>query len=176
MTKCFWIYSVASSGMINLSSTCSLLNWYTLFIPMDAHSWSTRNVLLLNIPTFENNRLLLPSRLPSEPARNMCWRHQLNLLNDRLLLLQRTICKLEIQPKNALVLVLDIQFVLFYVLVPWKQVLNDLLWNEARIYGTSFSFTFHEGNRIFVEYYESLRWKWRGERNERNIEMWLSTW
>ena len=82
---------------------------------MNAHFRSTRNVLLLNIPTFENNRLLLPSRLPSEPARNICWRHQLNLLNDRLLPLQRTICKLEMQPKNALVLVLDIQFVLFYL-------------------------------------------------------------
>ncbi len=99
------------SGMIDLSSAKPLLNRYTLSIPLHTTSRSTRDMLGMHLPQFEDNRLILPSHIPSParcvmlPAAYMsctkkekrsilslmaCVRlHKLNLLNDRLLPLKR---------------------------------------------------------------------------------------
>eukprot|EP00957_Ditylum_brightwellii_P086929 6616418-Ditylum_brightwellii.AAC.1 len=101
----------AAFGCIDLSSAKSLLNRYTLSIPMDATARSSRESMLLLMPIYEGNRLTLPAHLPSDvrtvhlPAiyqnvgrrekQNMlalmaCVRlHSLNLLSDRLLPLRR---------------------------------------------------------------------------------------
>jgi len=101
----------AKSGMVDLSSAKSLLNRYTLSIPMDVASRSTRDVLCLHMPQFEDDRLMLPAHIPSaarcvllperyrdrskKEKQNMlalmaCVRlHKLHLLSDRLLPLKR---------------------------------------------------------------------------------------
>lgn len=101
----------APSGMVDLCDSRSLLNRYTLSIPMEPCSRSTKEILLLHMPVFEDHRLFLPAHLPSsvrcvnlpEQYKNRskkekssimalmaCVRlHKLNLLNDRLLPLKK---------------------------------------------------------------------------------------
>ena len=101
-----------SLGMVNVNSAKSLLNRYTLSIPMEVVSNRTaKEHLGLHLPQFEDERLLLPAHIPSvarciwlpdqfkESSRKVkegvlsliaCVRlHKLNLLNDRLLPLKR---------------------------------------------------------------------------------------
>ncbi len=99
------------SGFVDLSSAKTLLNRYTLSIPLDVSFRSTRDSYGLHLPQFEENRLILPSHIPSSARcillpesyrkngkkenQNVlsliaCVRlHKLNLLNDRLLPLKR---------------------------------------------------------------------------------------
>lgn len=98
-------------GFIDVSTAKPLLNRYTLSIPLEAASRSTRDLLGMHLPQFENNRLMLPAHIPSsarcvllpekykhctkKEKQNIlslmgCVRlHKLNLLNDRLLPLRR---------------------------------------------------------------------------------------
>ncbi len=98
-------------ALVDLSSAKSLLNRYTLSIPMETTTRSTRDLLGLHMPQFEQDRLLLPAHIPSlarcvflptqfkdvskKEKQNVlsliaCVRlHKLNLLNDRLLPLRR---------------------------------------------------------------------------------------
>jgi hypothetical protein len=100
-----------SLALVDLASAKSLLNRYTLSIPMEATTRSTKDLLGLHMPQFEEDRLLLPAHIPSSarcvllPDRFKdankkekqgvlsliaCVRlHKLNLLNDRLLPLRR---------------------------------------------------------------------------------------
>ena len=98
-------------ALVDITSAKSLLNRYTLSIPMEATNRSTKDLLGLQMPQFEEDRLLLPAHIPSL-ARCVvlpesfkyaskkekqgvlsliaCVRlHKLNLLNDRLLPLRR---------------------------------------------------------------------------------------
>jgi len=99
------------SGLVDLSSAKTLLNRYTLSIPLEAASRSTRDLLGMHLPQFEEHRLMLPAHIPSSarcvvlPDRySSCTKkekqnvlslmacvrlHTLNLLNDRLLPLKR---------------------------------------------------------------------------------------
>ncbi len=98
-------------GLVDLSSAKPLLNRYTLSIPLETSSRSTRDMLGIHLPQFEENNLILPAHIPSTarcvtlPEKFMsrskrdkqcilslmaCVRlHKLNLLNDRLLPLKR---------------------------------------------------------------------------------------
>ena len=100
-------------ALVDVSSAKSLLNRYTLSIPLEVTSRSTRDLLGLHMPQFEEEggRLLLPAHIPSvarcvllpESYKHAskkekqgilsliaCVRlHKLNLLNDRLLPLRR---------------------------------------------------------------------------------------
>ncbi len=98
-------------ALVDMGSAKTLLNRYTMSIPIEASSRSTKDQLWLHMPQFEDNRLLLPAHIPSEArcvalpeqfqndGKKMkekvlsliaCVRlHKLNLLNDRLLPLKR---------------------------------------------------------------------------------------
>ena len=99
-------------AMVDLSSAKTLLNRYTLSIPLEAATRRTsRDLLGIHLPQFEETRLMLPSHIPSsarcvdlpecyssctkKEQKNVlslmaCVRlHKLNLLNDRLLPLKR---------------------------------------------------------------------------------------
>ena len=100
-----------SHALINLASAKSLLNRYTMSIPIEASNRSTRDQLWLHMPQFEEDRLILPAHIPSvarcivlpdqfkssskKQKENVlsliaCVRlHTLNLLNERLLPLKR---------------------------------------------------------------------------------------
>lgn len=96
-----------TKGFVDLSAAKTLLNRYTLSIPMERASRLTRDLLRQHLPHFEENRLILPAHIPScarcvilperfrsstqREKQNMlslmaCVRlHKLHLLNDRLL-------------------------------------------------------------------------------------------
>ena len=98
-------------AMVDLSSAKTLLNRYTLSVPLEASSRTSRDLMGIHLPQFEETRLMLPSHIPSSarcvnlPERYIsctkkekhnvlslmaCVRlHKLNLLNDRLLPLKR---------------------------------------------------------------------------------------
>lgn len=100
-----------NKGFVDLSAAKTLLNRYTLSIPIERASRLTRDLLRQHLPHFEENRLILPAHIPSSarcvilPERfhsltqrekqNMlslmaCVRlHKLHLLSDRLLPLTR---------------------------------------------------------------------------------------
>lgn len=99
-----------SKALVDLSNAKTLLNRYTLSVPLDA-TRSIKDSIGLHLPQFEENRLILPSVIPSasryidlpleylsrpkREKRNLlsllaCIRlHKLNLLNERLLPLSR---------------------------------------------------------------------------------------
>lgn len=98
-------------AMVDLSSAKTLLNRYTLSVPLEAASRTCRDLMGMHLPQFEETRLMLPSHIPSsarcvdlpecylsctkKERKNVlslmaCVRlHKLNLLNDRLLPLKR---------------------------------------------------------------------------------------
>jgi dsRNA-specific ribonuclease len=101
----------AKHGSVDLFAAKGLLNKYAMAIPIDPSSRTTRESFLMNMPVYDNYRLMLPSHLPAE-IRLVCLpeayhkastteRHQmlalmacvrlhgLRLLSDRLLPLTR---------------------------------------------------------------------------------------
>jgi dsRNA-specific ribonuclease len=98
-------------GAVDIQSAKSLLNRYTLSVPLDPFARSSREALLAHMPVYDENTLILPSHLPrrvrlvhipdsrknlpkKEKSKMMafmaCVRlHSLGLLNDRLLPLTR---------------------------------------------------------------------------------------
>lgn len=104
----------APKGCVEECSAKSLLNRYSLSIPLDNTSRSSRHAMLLHMPIYEGYRLIMPAHLPADVrvvvipealrpsgpvnkkqiynklALMACVRlHSLNLLNDRLLPLRR---------------------------------------------------------------------------------------
>jgi len=102
----------APKGCVEVRSAKSLLNRYSLSIPLDTSSRSSRQAMLLHMPMYDGYRLTMPAHLPSSVrmvilpdefrvnsnsreiqnrlALMACVRlHSLNLLNDRLLPLRR---------------------------------------------------------------------------------------
>ena len=95
-----------SHAFVDITSARSLLNRYTMSIPIEVTSRSTKDYLCLHLPQFEENRLILPAHIPSEArcvilptkylkASKKCKEnvlslisivrlHTLNLLNERL--------------------------------------------------------------------------------------------
>ena len=98
-------------AVVDLRSAKALLNKYALTVPLDASARKSRESYLLNMPTFEEFQLILPSHLPPDVrvielpsvyqaaqrgerhhilALMACVRlHKLHLLNERLLPLTR---------------------------------------------------------------------------------------
>jgi hypothetical protein len=99
------------NGTVDLHSAKSLLNRYTLSVPLDPFVRSSKESLLAHMPTYESDQLILPAHLPRKvrmvtlpgkyqdlPKKDKhkmlalmaCVRlHSLHLLSDRLLPLTR---------------------------------------------------------------------------------------
>lgn len=100
------------AGIVDLHSAKSLLNRYSMSVPLDPFVRTSKETLLAHMPDFRSNTLVLPSHLPArlrivtlpEEFRNCAKReqrkvlslmacvrlHNLGLLNDRLLPLTRS--------------------------------------------------------------------------------------